>query len=99
MQALDWHKEYRKDESKDEVKGKKLDFKPGKNENLSDKNLPPSIQRILQGIEDGRKRALFILINLFRSIGMEKDEFEKRIYLWNSKNKIPLKIILLIYIF
>ncbi len=42
-------------------------------------------------MEDGRKRALFILLNLFRSAGMEKDELEKRIYDWNKKNKIPLK--------
>jgi len=91
IQALDWNKETGKDKSKDEIKEKKLDFKPVKIENLSDKNFPPSIQKILQGIEDGRKRALFILINLFRSIGMDKDEFEKRIYDWNKKNKIPLK--------
>ena len=52
---------------------------------------PGSIQKILNGLDDGRKRALFILLNLFRSVGMDKDELEKRIYLWNSKNKIPLK--------
>ena len=68
-----------------------MDFKPIKIDNLSDKHFPQSIQKILQGLDDGRKRALFILINLFRSIGMEKEELEKRIYLWNSKNKIPLK--------
>jgi len=86
IQALDWYKEDDKEDYE-----KKLDFKPIKIENLSDKNFPPSIQKILQGIEDGRKRALFILINLFRSIGMDKEEFEKRIYDWNKKNKIPLK--------
>jgi len=87
IQALDWHKE---DDKKDYEK-KKSDFKPIKLENLSEKNFPPSIQKILNGLDDGRKRALFILLNLFRSVGMEKDELEKRIYLWNSKNKIPLK--------
>ncbi|GAI67112.1 unnamed protein product, partial [marine sediment metagenome] len=45
----------------------------------------------MQGVSDGRKRALFILINLFRSVGMEKDELEKRIDDWNKKNEIPLK--------
>tara|TARA_Y100000034_G_scaffold19357_1_gene21845 strand:- start:7743 stop:9239 length:1497 start_codon:yes stop_codon:yes gene_type:complete len=87
IQALDWYKE---DDKKD-YKKKKFNLKPIKLENLSDKNFPPSIQKILQGLNDGRKRALFILLNLFRSVGMNKDELEKRIYDWNKKNKIPLK--------
>ena len=88
--ALDWFKESGKDESSVR-KEKNFEFKPVKIENLSEKNFPPSIQKILVGIDDGRKRALFILLNLFRSIGMEKDELEKRIYSWNGKNKVPLK--------
>jgi len=42
-------------------------------------------------MKDGRKRALFILINLFRSIELDKEEIEKQIYAWNEKNEIPLK--------
>ena len=86
IQALDWYKE---DDKKDYEK--KFDFKPVVLKNLSEKNFSPSIQKILKGLSDGRKRALFILINLFRSVGMDKDELEKRIYEWNKKNKIPLK--------
>jgi hypothetical protein len=86
VQALDWDKE--KNPEKEEKK--EFAFKPIKLENLSDKQFPPSIQKILLGVDDGRKRSLFILINLFRSIGMDKEEFEKRIYDWNKKNKIPL---------
>jgi len=52
---------------------------------------PPSIKKILQGVKDGRKRALFVLLNFFRSIGIEKQELEKRIEDWNRKNEIPLK--------
>lgn len=88
VQALDWYKGTYK-----EIKDHEFEFKPLKlsNLNLSEKNFPPSIQKILQGMKDGRKRALFILINFLRSIGLEKDEFEKRIYDWNKKNKVPLK--------
>ena len=33
-------------------------------ENISEKNFPPSIAKLLQGIKgDGRKRAVFILLN------------------------------------
>ena len=85
-EALDWYKE------KGEIIGKKeFEFKPIKLSNLSEKNLPPSIKKILQGVSDGRKRALFILINLFRSVGMEKEELEKRIDDWNKKNELQLK--------
>lgn len=86
MQALDWHKE-NFSESKAESK---RDFKIVKIANLSDSSFPPSIQKILLGVKDGRKRALFVLINLFRSIGMEKEEIEKKIHEWNNKNGVPL---------
>lgn len=86
MQALDWDGENKKPE---EVKERR-EFAAIKLDKLSDDFLPPSIKKILEGMEDGKKRALFVLINLFRSIGMEKEEFEKRIYEWNKKNKPPL---------
>ena len=87
MQALDWHKEtFQTKEEK-----KKFDFKPIKLDKLSEQNFPPCVKKILQGVGDGRKRSLFVLINLFRSVGMENDELEKRIEDWNKKNKVALK--------
>ncbi len=90
-EALDWHKNQHPEEKISQTAKKSGDFKPVKILNLSDEFLPPSIKKILQGMNDGRKRALFILLNLFRSIGMEKDELEKRIHEWNERNKVPLK--------
>ena len=89
LQALDWSKETQP-ESKN-YEQKQTDFKPIKLDKISDEFFPPSIQEILKGVKDGRKRAVFVLINLFRSIGMEKDELEKRMYDWNQKNEVPLK--------
>jgi hypothetical protein len=88
-EALDWNKNKNPEE---EYEKKTFDFKPIKLSNLSEENFPPSVKKILQGVKDGRKRALFVLINLFRSIGMEKEELEERIYSWNKRNNIPLKI-------
>ena len=88
MQALDWDKEVN---TKSESTKKNLEFKPIKIDKLSDDFFPPSIQNILKGLTDGKKRALFILINLFRSIGIEKEELEKRIFDWNKKNQPPLR--------
>lgn len=90
IEALDW---YETNIDSSNAQSEKSEFKPVKPlkfENLSEKNFPPAIQKILQGMEDGKKRALFVLINFFRSIGMEKEELEKRIYDWNQKNKTPL---------
>ncbi len=86
MQALDWYRENNLQEEK-----KFSGFRPVKIDKLSDSNFPPCIKKILSGISDGRKRAVFILINLLRSVGMEREELEKKIYEWNKKNKIPLK--------
>jgi DNA primase catalytic subunit len=89
LQALDWYRENNPDKSPSE--SREIGFKPIKIANLSDANFPPCIKNILKGISDGKKRALFVLINLFRSIGMDKDELEKRIYEWNKKNEVPLR--------
>ncbi|MBI2044448.1 hypothetical protein HYT23_00155 [Candidatus Pacearchaeota archaeon] len=87
VQALDWYKEHAPKENSEKHQ---RDFQPIKFENLSDTHFPPSIKTILLGVGDGRKRALFVLINFFRAIGVEKDELEKRIEEWNKKNKVPL---------
>jgi len=93
IQALDWNKENEINTGKSEEKitGKYADYKPIKLDYISEKNFPPCIKLILQGLADGQHRSLFALINLFRSIGMEKDELEKRIKDWNKKNKTPIK--------
>ncbi len=52
---------------------------------------PPTIKEILNGMKtDGRKRALFILLNFFRSLKMENERIEATIIEWNSKNYHPL---------
>ena len=86
-EALDWYKDHKPPTEEK----KSFDYKPIKLSNLSEANFPPCIKKILQGIDDGRKRAVFALINLFRSVGMERDELEKRVYDWNKKNNVPLK--------
>ncbi len=53
---------------------------------------PPSIEAILKGMEgDGRKRALFILVNYFSSLNFTEEEVSKLIEEWNRKNKKPLR--------
>lgn len=91
--ALEWHGEnIRRKESteKKEIKttGKKLE-----EINVDKSNIvyPPSIKKILEGMEDGKKRALFILLNFFRSLNFSREETEKKIEEWNKNNKKQLK--------
>jgi len=57
---------------------------------FSSKIYPPSINKILAGMDDGRKRALFILLSFFKSLKMPDDRIQKEIEAWNQKNKEPL---------
>ena len=91
MQALDWHKDNFKEEEQEKIQGKYAGFKPIELKNITENQFPPCVKNILKGVRDGRKRATFVLINLFRSIGMDKEELEKKIYDWNEKNEVPLK--------
>ena len=93
MQALDWFDQNSPEEkSFSEASQKKYDseFKEIKIDRTNLK-YPPSIEQILKGVSDGRKRALFILLNYFRCINFEFDEIEKIVKEWNEKNEQPLK--------
>lgn len=52
---------------------------------------PPCIQNIFKGLEDGRKRSVFILCNFLTSAGWSKEQIEERLGEWNKHNKGPLK--------
>lgn len=86
MQALDWSKENNPDSEK-----KNFEYKPIQISDRSEKNFPPCVKKILLGVADGKKRSVFVLINFFRSIGIEKEELEKILFSWNEKNKPPLQ--------
>lgn len=92
-EAFDWAKQNEIENPQEEkkVSGKYADYKPIELNNINDSQFPPCTKNILKGIGDGKKRAVFALINLFRSVGMQKEELEKRIFDWNKKNEVPLK--------
>ncbi len=51
---------------------------------------PPCIKLILDGIEDGKKRSVFVLLNFLSSLKWGWDDIERLILEWNSKNNPPL---------
>lgn len=52
---------------------------------------PQSILKGLEGLKDGKKRFLFILINFLRSCGWTPKNVEEIVIEWNKKNQEPLK--------
>jgi hypothetical protein len=57
---------------------------------------PPCIKNMLQGLEDGKKRSLFILTNFLTSVGWNYEQIEKRLKDWNKKNPEPIREVLIV---
>ncbi len=71
----------------------KKDFKKIIITNLTSDLYPPTIKAILKGMPtDGRKRALFILLNYFGSLDLPQPEIDKIIEEWNKKNYEQLRL-------
>lgn len=64
-------------------------------EAVPEQYFPPCIQLISQGLQDGKKRALFILINFLTSCGWSYDRVENYLNEWNKKNPEPLREVLI----
>jgi len=59
---------------------------------IEENHFPPCILKILEGgLEDGKKRSLFILINFLRSAGWSIEDIKKKIIDWNKTHPDPLR--------
>ncbi len=89
VEAIDWlsQQESQEEETK-KRKDKDYDIP---DEALAPEHFPKPIKRLLSGLEDGRKRALFILATFLRHVGYSWDDVEKEIWEWNDRNKEPLR--------
>lgn len=88
IQALDWSE---KEDVKTTKKysGDKIDLK---GLTISEDMFPPIIKKINKGIkDDGRKRALYILLSFYNSLEFPQDYISEKVHEWNNKNYHPLK--------
>jgi hypothetical protein len=85
IRAYDAFKEAPKQEAKNEKSFTPINLP------LDMNKLPPCIKTISNGLSDGRKRSVFILINFLRNIGRTKEEVISFLLEWNKKNNPPLK--------
>jgi len=59
---------------------------------ITENMYPPIVKKLLKGIpNDGRKRALSLLLSFFTSLEFPQDYIEEIINEWNNKNYAPLK--------
>lgn len=58
---------------------------------VPEKFFPPCIQLTAKGLKDGKKRAVFVLINFLASCGWDYDKIEEWLKEWNKKNPEPLR--------
>jgi DNA primase large subunit len=63
---------------------------------LPESLFPPCIRIISRGMEDGRKRSLFLLINFLSCVGWGYDKIEKFLRKWNEKNSEELREVYLV---
>lgn len=67
------------------------EFKNIEIKDVQEREFPESIKKLLKGLEDGKKRGLFILITFLRCINYTPEQINNVITLWNKKNTPPLK--------
>jgi hypothetical protein len=92
VQAFDWFKKtqsYVPDENK--IKLSQKTFELPKDAIKAD-FFPPCILKLMSGVkEDGRKRAIFILINFLQNMAWNAEQIEGFLMEWNKKNTEPLR--------
>jgi hypothetical protein len=90
VQAMDFIEKRRKERREERIENSDDDFETPE-EAIPEKYFPPTIKNILEGLEDGRKRGLFILINFYLTVGYSMDEIESKIWEWNERNEEALR--------
>lgn len=90
VDAVDWYQQNRSTTRTSSSTGKEFTReKPV--DALPKKYFPPTINNMLNGLSDGRKRAVFVLTTFLRQVGYDWDAIEAELYQWNQRNDEPLE--------
>ncbi len=90
--ALEWAKNQEtQEETRMREKYKDMKFEDVDYSHLTPEQFPRTIKKLLKGLQDGRKRGLFILLTFLKSIGYSPEKINETCRDWNKKNQPPLK--------
>lgn len=88
--ALAWsnkkEQEQEKKFTKDYQNYSQIDLK-----NITEDMFPKSIKKLLKGLQEGRKRGLFVLLTFLKSLNFSPDYINDKVRIWNKKNTPQLK--------
>ena len=89
-EALEWKE---KDTGKESMPKKEIykKYEEIDVKNVSEDMFPEPIKKLLNGLGDGRKRGLFVLITFLRSLNFSAEYINEKVRGWNKKNEMPLK--------
>lgn len=91
QKSFDFHTEKQKKDAlnkeyaKEYGSGKGMDME-GDAQAIPEEYFPPCIKKISAGLEDGKKRALLVLINFLSSCNWSHEKIEEYVLKWNERN-------------
>jgi hypothetical protein len=94
--ALDWQRgrdinEKRIGDAKYKGMKNNKNFENIELKNVTNDMFPAPIKKLMKGLDEGRKRGLFVLLTFLRSINYTPGQINKMVRAWNEKNGVPLK--------
>jgi len=91
QEAIDWESKQRmrRKERKEKRREERDDYELP-DDAIPERYFPPPIKRILSGLEDGRKRSVFILATFLRHVGYSWEAIDDKLAEWNERNKEAL---------
>jgi DNA primase catalytic subunit len=90
-EAFDFNPAINVEEDENKIKKAFSSFSEEIQTKIPEELFPPCIKTMLLGMKDGKKRAVFMLINFLSSVGWNHDEIKERLMEWNKLNPEPLR--------
>ncbi|MBI5392492.1 hypothetical protein HZA96_01360 [Candidatus Woesearchaeota archaeon] len=92
LQAFDYHPIFAEEDLLQKLEQK--EFSAPENA-IPQELFPPCMLAGLQGMEDGKKRFMFALINFLESVGWDYPQIKALLTEWNKKNPSPLREVII----
>ena len=90
--ALTWKANKDKEEEKEiSKKYEKKGYEETNITGVTEDMFPDPIKKLLKGLQDGKKRGLFILITFLKAINYSPEEINRIVREWNKLNEPPLR--------